>query len=86
VHDSGIPDYILTGWNALSGPAGIPDDVVELLNREINAVLALPDVQTRTRQFGMDAHRTTPQELRERMQRDIDKWAAVIEKAGIEKQ
>jgi tripartite-type tricarboxylate transporter receptor subunit TctC len=86
VHDSGIPDYVVTGWNALSAPAGIPDDVVALLNREINAVLALPDVQMRTRQFGMDAHGTTPRELGERMQRDIEKWAKVIEKAGIEKQ
>jgi tripartite-type tricarboxylate transporter receptor subunit TctC len=86
VHDSGIPDYVVTGWNALAGPAGIPDDIVAILNREINAVLALPDVQARTRAFGMDAHGTTPQELRERMQHDIEKWAAVIEKVGIEKQ
>jgi len=86
VHDSGLPPYIVTGWNALSGPAGMPEPVIALLNREINAVLALPDVQARTLQFGMDAHGTTPQELAERMQRDIDKWAAVIEKAGIEKQ
>jgi tripartite-type tricarboxylate transporter receptor subunit TctC len=85
VHDS-VPDYVVTGWNALAGPAGIPDDVVAKLNREINAVLALPDVQARTRAFGMDAHGTTPQEMRDRMRRDIAKWAAVIEKAGIEKQ
>jgi tripartite-type tricarboxylate transporter receptor subunit TctC len=85
VHDS-VPDYVVTGWNALAGPAGIPDDVVAKLNREINAVLALPDVQARTRAFGMDAHGTTPQEMRDRMRRDVAKWAAVIEKAGIEKQ
>jgi hypothetical protein len=36
--------------------------------------------------LGMDARGSTPGEMRARMVADIDKWAAVIEKAGIEKQ
>jgi tripartite-type tricarboxylate transporter receptor subunit TctC len=36
--------------------------------------------------FGMEARGTTPEELQHRMQADIAKWAAVIEKAGIERQ
>ncbi|MBO0757619.1 MAG: hypothetical protein J2P54_17345 [Bradyrhizobiaceae bacterium] len=78
-----MPPPAGTRW---TGPAGIPDDVVAKLNREINAVLALPDVQARTRAFGMDAHGTTQQEMRDRSRRDIAKWAAAIAKAGIEKQ
>ena len=37
-------------------------------------------------QVGIDAHGSTPEEMRDRMAADIQKWAAVIEKAGIEKQ
>ncbi len=86
VQESGLPSYVVTSWNALAGPAGMPADVVQLLNREINAVLRLPDVQEKALLFGLDARGTTPEEMQARMKRDIAKWAAVIEKAGLEKQ
>ena len=86
VSESGLPEFVVTSWNAVSGPAGMPDDIVRLLNREINAALRLPDVQQKALQFGLDARGTTPEEMQARMRADIDKWAAVIEKAGVEKQ
>jgi tripartite-type tricarboxylate transporter receptor subunit TctC len=84
--ESGLPEYVVTSWNALSAPAGLPDDVLHILNKEINIALADPDLQQKARQFGMNARGTTPQEMRARMERDIDRWAGVIEKAGIAKQ
>jgi tripartite-type tricarboxylate transporter receptor subunit TctC len=84
--ESGLPDYVVTSWNALSAPAGLPDDVLKILNREINAALADPDLQAKAKQFGMDARGSTPEEMRARMVRDIERWAGVIEKAGIAKQ
>ncbi len=86
VNESGLPGFIVTSWNAVSAPAGTPDDIVRLLNREINAALKLPDVQQKALQFGLDARGTTPEEMRARMVADIAKWAAVIEKAGLERQ
>ena len=86
VKESGIPEYVVTSWNALSAPAGLPDDVLKTLNREINAALADPDLQVKAKQFGMNARGSTPEEMRARMARDINRWAAVIEKAGIAKQ
>jgi tripartite-type tricarboxylate transporter receptor subunit TctC len=84
--ESGLPDYVVTSWNALSAPAGLPDDVLKILNREINAALADPDLQVKAKQFGMNARGSTPEEMRARMARDIERWAGVIEKAGIAKQ
>lgn len=84
--ESGFPDYIVTSWNALSAPAGLPDDVLKILNREVNMALADPEVQEKAKVLGMNARGSTPEEMRNRMARDIDKWAAVIEKAGIPKQ
>lgn len=86
VKESGIPDYVVTSWNALSAPAGLPDDVLKILNREINAALADPDLQAKAKEFGMNARGSTPEEMRARMARDIERWAGVIEKAGIAKQ
>jgi tripartite-type tricarboxylate transporter receptor subunit TctC len=84
--ESGMRDFVVTSWNAVSAPAGTPDSIIRLLNREINAALMLPDVQARALQLGLDARGTTPEEMGARMRADIVKWAAVIEKAGLEKQ
>ncbi len=86
VQQSGLSGYVVESWNALSGPAGMPDDVVQLLNRAVNDVLQLPEVQEKARLFGMEARGTTPEEMHRRLKEDIEKWAAVIEKAGLEKQ
>ncbi len=86
VSESGLPNFVVTSWNAVSAPAGTPDEIVRMLSREINAALKLPDVQEKALQFGLDARGTTPEEMQARMRADIDKWAAVIEKAGLEKQ
>jgi tripartite-type tricarboxylate transporter receptor subunit TctC len=86
VVESGLPNYVVESWNALSGPSGMPDDIVKFLNRAVNEVLDLPEVKERAKLLGMDARGTTPEELQARMKADIGKWQAVIEKAGIERQ
>jgi tripartite-type tricarboxylate transporter receptor subunit TctC len=86
VAESGVSDYVVVSWNALAGPAGMPRDVIDLLNREVNAALRDPDLQQKARRFGLDARGTTPEEMDERMRADVAKWAEVIEKAGLQKQ
>jgi tripartite-type tricarboxylate transporter receptor subunit TctC len=86
VMESGIPDYEVTSWNGLSAPAGTPGDVIALLNREINATLQQPDVQAKTRQVGVIARGSTPEEMHERTKADIAKWTALIETSGLARQ
>jgi tripartite-type tricarboxylate transporter receptor subunit TctC len=86
VQESGLPAYVVESWNALSGPGGMPDDIVRFLNRAVNDVLNLPEVKEKAMLNGMEARGTSPQEMQSRMKADIAKWAAVIEKAGIERQ
>jgi tripartite-type tricarboxylate transporter receptor subunit TctC len=86
VAESGVADYVVWSWNALAGPAGMPRDVIDLLNREVNVALRDPELQRKARLFGLDARGTTPEEMDQRMRTDIAKWAEVIEKAGLQKQ
>src|SRR5579883_205071 len=86
VAESGLPAYVVESWNALSGPGGMPDDIVRFLNRAVNDVLNLPEVKEKAMLNGMEARGTTPEEMQSRMEADIAKWTAVIEKAGIERQ
>jgi tripartite-type tricarboxylate transporter receptor subunit TctC len=85
VKDAGYPGYVVTSWNALSGPAGIPADIVAKLSKAVQEALKLPDVRERMASLGMEPMQGTPDELDERMKRDVEKWRVVIDKAGIPK-
>ena len=84
--ESGFPDYVVTSWNGLASAAGMPADVLATLNRLINVALADPGLRDKAMKLGMDARGSTPEEMRARLEADVKKWAAVIDKAGIEKQ
>ena len=83
VFESGLKDYEVTSWNGLSAPAGTPERIVTMLNQAMKEVMPSPDMQARSAEMGMAMRASTPDEMTARMQADIRKWSAVIEKAGI---
>jgi tripartite-type tricarboxylate transporter receptor subunit TctC len=86
VQESGLPGYVVTSWNALSAPGGLPKDILAVLNRDIVAALADPELRQKARELGLDARGSTPEAMTKRMAADIKRWAEVIEKAGVPKQ
>jgi tripartite-type tricarboxylate transporter receptor subunit TctC len=86
VSEAGVPGYEVTAWNGLFAPKGAPPAVVDILNRALREILVLPDIKERFANLGIAAKASAPEELKSRMQSDIGKWAAVIERAGIPKQ
>jgi tripartite-type tricarboxylate transporter receptor subunit TctC len=65
-------------------PVGTPRDVVVFLNSHIRAVIGDPDFQKRMIELGGVPLAGTPEELAARLRSDIDMWAAVVKKAGLE--
>ena len=86
LQESGVADYDVVSWNALFAPAGTPPEIVNILNRALQEILAEADVKKRLLELGIEARASTPEEISARLKSDIDKWRAVIEKAGIQKQ
>jgi tripartite-type tricarboxylate transporter receptor subunit TctC len=86
VREAGIAGFDVTSWNALFAPKGTPQPVIDTLNSALKEVLSAPDVKARLLDLGIEARSETPAELSERLRSDIEKWRAVIEKAGIPKQ
>jgi tripartite-type tricarboxylate transporter receptor subunit TctC len=84
--ESGLPQYIVTSWNGIAGPAGMPAEIVQTLNAAINRALAAPDLQEKASRLGMQAYGSTPQQMYDRMAADVAKWRDVIDKANIPKQ
>jgi tripartite-type tricarboxylate transporter receptor subunit TctC len=78
-----LPGYEVDGWYALLAPKATPAAVINKLNTELGALLALPDMKERLLAAGIDAHASSPAELQNRIARDIKRWAEVVKKARI---
>jgi tripartite-type tricarboxylate transporter receptor subunit TctC len=73
----------ITWWGVVA-PAGTPREIVELLNREINAVIKKPEVRDQLRKGGAEPHEGgSVEEFAGLIQSDVPKWKAVIERANI---
>lgn len=83
VSEAGVPGYNVSSWNGIFAPQGTPKDVVDTLNAAIKDALAQPDVKEKFAKLGVRAEGSTPDQLRDRLKADIEKWAAVIKRAGI---
>ena len=84
--EAGVPDYEVTGWNSIYGPAGMPPAAIERLNKALAEVLVQPDVKKRLQDMGGDPRASSPQEMAAIFNRDFRKWAQVIQRAGIKVQ
>jgi tripartite-type tricarboxylate transporter receptor subunit TctC len=78
-----LAGFEVSTWSGVGVPRGTPADIVERLNREINAGLVDPAVTSRFAEVGAVPLRFTPAEMGARIARDVEKWAKVIELAGI---
>jgi len=83
VAESGIPGYEASLWYAFVGPARLPPEIVHRLNSEIVAVLGLPDVRERLASQGVEARPSTPEEFARLLVTDLERWAKVVQRAGV---
>ena len=83
LRESGI-DAAVDGWNSLVAPAGTPREVVTLLNGHVRAIIGDPDFRKRMIDLGGEPFAGSPEELDARLKSDIDMWAAVVKKAGLQ--
>ncbi|MCZ8147377.1 MAG: tripartite tricarboxylate transporter substrate binding protein [Roseomonas sp.] len=81
--EAGFPMTNVTLWYGLFGPPGMPADLTQRYNAEVNAWLALPETQERLRAQGMSAAGGTPEAFRTQIAADIQHWARVIREGGI---
>lgn len=85
VEEAGIGGYEVTSWNGVFAPKGTRAEVVATLNKALAEVLALPDINARFLDLGVVAKPSSPEQLMALLKADIEKWADVITKAGIER-
>jgi len=84
--ESGVKGYEATNWFGLFAPAKTPKDVVARLNTEIDKVIRTPELATRFANDSLEVVGGPPESFARFVRAEIDKYAKVIQAAGIPKQ
>ena len=84
IAESGYPGYEALNWYAYLGPARLPKDLVDRLNRELVKALGAPEVQAAFDKQGVEAQPGTPEELARYIAREYQTWGKVVKEAGIQ--
>jgi len=83
VAESGFPGFNVTNNHGILAPAGTPASVVKLLNAEIRTLLQIEEVKAKFPVLGLETAASTPEEFRDIVKAELEKWTRVIKEANI---
>lgn len=84
MHEAGIPGYEAVEWNAVLAPARTPTAIISKLNREIQLVLARPDIKKTLADLGNEGLGGTPEQCGSYLKSEMAKYARIVKAAGLQ--
>jgi tripartite-type tricarboxylate transporter receptor subunit TctC len=81
--EAGYPDTQGDQWVGVLAPAGTPQDIIAVLNREIAKALASPDIKERLAPQGFTPVASSPEAFAALIRHDMDRWGQVIRAANL---
>jgi tripartite-type tricarboxylate transporter receptor subunit TctC len=78
-----VPGYEASGWNGIGAPKGTPVEILDMLNREINAALADPKMKSRLADLGGTVLPGSPAAFGKLIAEETEKWGNVIRALNI---
>ena len=81
--EAGLPPFTPGTWAALFGPAKLPPDIAQRMNRELNAAMQRPDVREKIEKLGFDLAGSTPDEMAAFIQGQLQAWGSAFREAGM---
>jgi len=83
VEEAGVPGYEVVAWHGMLGPRNLPPEIVATLSRHMNAVVRDKEINERIRPQGVDGAGGTPEQFRDLLKAEIDRYAKVVRDARI---
>jgi tripartite-type tricarboxylate transporter receptor subunit TctC len=78
-----VPGYEASGWAGLGAPGSTPIEIIDQLNKAINAGLADPKIRARLADWGLSVLTGSPADFKRHIAEEVEKWGRVIKFAGI---
>ena len=83
IDEAGVPQVTVRQWAGVFGPPKMPRDIVERLNKEVNAALKRPEILEKLQSYGYAAEGSTPEGLLAINRDDLALWRKLVKEAGI---
>ncbi len=83
VAETGVPGYENSTWHAIAAPARTPQPIIERLNKELAAILQMPDIKDAARVEGSTINGGTPEQFRDYLKLEFAKFGKLVKEAGI---
>ena len=77
-----VPGFEASGFGGVGVPAGTPGEIIERLNREINAALADPKISARFAELGTSVYALSPADYGKLLAAEVEKWGKVVKFSG----
>lgn len=84
LNEAGLPGFDVTSWFGLFAPANTPAPIIAKLNAALNKAAASPQVRERLATMGMEPETGTPEQLRDFVAAEREKWGKVIKDAKLQ--
>jgi tripartite-type tricarboxylate transporter receptor subunit TctC len=81
----GLPGYDFAAWSGLFAPKGLPNEIVQVLNKAFVAAMATPEARKFFADIGLEPDTSTPEGLAEHVGRQTELWGRIIKESGLEK-
>lgn len=78
-----VPGYEAMGWDGLGAPRNTPVEIIETLNREVNAGLSDPKLSSQLADLGATVFPGSPEDFKKHIAAETEKWGNVIRAAHI---
>jgi len=82
--EAGLPPFTAGTWAALFGPAKLPAEITQKMNRELNAAMKKPEVRDKIGQQGFELAGSTPEEMAAFLQEQLKSWERAFREAGMQ--
>jgi tripartite-type tricarboxylate transporter receptor subunit TctC len=83
MEEEGYPGFEATTWYGLAGPGKLPTPIAQKINRDVNTVLAMPDVQERLDTYGAEDGGGSTEKFAQFIRSEIVKWQKVVKEADV---
>ncbi|MDN3921273.1 Bug family tripartite tricarboxylate transporter substrate binding protein [Roseateles violae] len=83
MEEAGFPGFEATTWYGLVGPGKLPTPIAQKINRDVNTILAMPDVQEKLDTYGAEDGGGSPEKFKQFIDSEIVKWAKVVKDGKV---
>jgi len=84
IAEAGMPQFSITSWAGLFGPARMPREVVERLNKEFVAAMGRADVQAAMEKQAFALSPSSPEQLAAFVKEQMESYRRILRAAGVE--